>query len=305
MPSIAKVRAANSTFTPTYLPVAIFVGGTSGIGRASVEAFARYTAGNAHILIVGRNANAAAQILDALPKPRESSGWAHEFVECDASLLRTVHATVRALAARLPRINFLVLTAGYFSLGGREDTAEGLDRKLVLSYYARALFITGLIPALEAACAAGQPASALSVLAAGHAPAVDLDDLGLEKRYTGTLSMGASATYTDLMLEELAARHPTLALTHIFPGIVDSPLLGNSTHWASVFVKAASFFLAKSASDAAEYTLYGLFQARAGTTHHRGENGDELQKGPAYGKGSSAASRKVWAHTEEVVARYT
>ncbi|KAJ7493029.1 hypothetical protein B0H11DRAFT_1859008 [Mycena galericulata] len=137
MPSIAKVRAANATFTPTYLPVAIFVGGTSGIGRASVEAFARYTAGNAHILIVGLNANAAAQILDALPKPRESSGWAHEFVECDASLLRTVHATVGALAARLPRINFLVLTAGYFSLGGREDTAEGLDRKLVLSYYAQ------------------------------------------------------------------------------------------------------------------------------------------------------------------------
>lgn len=52
MPSISAVRKANELFKPSYLPVAIFVGGTSGIGQGLVEAFARHTNGNAHIMYV-------------------------------------------------------------------------------------------------------------------------------------------------------------------------------------------------------------------------------------------------------------
>ena len=55
MPSLAAARAANAAFSPSYFPVAIFVGGTSGIGEATARAFARYTKGNAHIILVGRN----------------------------------------------------------------------------------------------------------------------------------------------------------------------------------------------------------------------------------------------------------
>ncbi|KAJ7513064.1 NAD(P)-binding protein [Mycena galericulata] len=311
MPSLATVRAANASFAPSYLPVAVFVGGTSGIGRATAEAFARYTNGNAHIILVGRNATAAAEILASFPKPQvpssgTGSGWKHEFVECDASLLRNVHTTVAALLARLPRINFLALSAGYFSLAGRADTAEGLDRKLVLSYYARAAFIAGLLPALSAARAAGEPANALSVLAAGLGPAVDLQNLGLERGYSGKAAMDASATYTELMVEELASRHPTIAFTHVYPGFVDTPLF-NFTHWAArlaaPLIKAGVFLMAKSAKAAGEYTLYGLLQGEnAPNAHHRGEHGDELQKAPTYGRGSSEASRALWAHTEAVIA---
>ncbi|KAJ6467045.1 hypothetical protein DFH09DRAFT_929905, partial [Mycena vulgaris] len=47
-------------FAPSYIPVAIFVGGKSGIGQGMAEAFARHTKGNAHIVLVGRNRAAAA-----------------------------------------------------------------------------------------------------------------------------------------------------------------------------------------------------------------------------------------------------
>ncbi|KAJ7455768.1 NAD(P)-binding protein [Mycena latifolia] len=301
MPSLATVRAANATYAPSYLPVAIFVGGTSGIGRATATAFARYTDGNAHIILVGRNRAAAAATLASFPTA-SAPGALHEFVECDASLLHNVHAAVAALLARLPRVHFLFLSAGYFSFAGRDATTEGLDRKLVLSYYARWAFATGLLPALQRARAAGEPASVLSVLGAGHGPAVDLADLGLERGYTGKAAMDASATYTDLMVEELAARSPDVAFTHAFPGFVDTPLF-NFEHWAaravSPVIKLALYFLAKSEGDAAEYQLHGLLSATPGA-HHRGEYADELAQAPVYGRGSSEASRLLWTHTEEV-----
>ena len=49
----AKVLAERSTSAT--IPVALFVGGTSGIGQGAVEAFAKYTNGNAHVIICGRN----------------------------------------------------------------------------------------------------------------------------------------------------------------------------------------------------------------------------------------------------------
>ncbi|KAJ6543378.1 hypothetical protein DFH09DRAFT_928704, partial [Mycena vulgaris] len=126
MPSLATVRVANATYAPSYLPVAIFVGGTSGIGRATAEAFARYTKGNAHTVLLGSNAAATDTILASFPKPPATSlsQWKHEFVQCDASLLSNVDAAAVALLARLPRVHLLVLSAGYLSFAGRDDTAS-------------------------------------------------------------------------------------------------------------------------------------------------------------------------------------
>ncbi|KAF7320604.1 hypothetical protein HMN09_00145000 [Mycena chlorophos] len=308
MPSIAAIQTSNASYAPPYLPVAIFFGGTSGIGRATAEAFAKHTEGNAHIVIVGRNAGAARELLDSLPKPSSiASGWKHEFVDGgDAALVANVHA----LVPRLPsRVNFLVMTAGYFSLAGRNDTSEGLDSKMALTYYSRAALVMGLLPALRNAAAQGEAASVLSVLGAGHGHKVDLDDLGLEKGFTGMKSMDACATYTDLFYEELSAQNPTIAFTHTFPGFVDTPLFNTSsagTPWtvrlAGPLIKLAVMGFAKSMPDAGETQLYAVLPPAAtpGRVLRRGSDGEELKAEPAYGSGCNDASRRVLEHTEKV-----
>jgi NAD(P)-dependent dehydrogenase (short-subunit alcohol dehydrogenase family) len=200
MPSLSAVRAFNAAFSPSYTPVAIFVGGTSGIGRGMAEAFARHTKGNAHIVLVGRNRAAAESILATFPQPT-IAGATHEFVECDVTLMKNVHRVASELRARIPRINFLVPTPGVLTMNGRNETAEGIDRKLAVHYYGRWRFIRDLIPALESAQDAGEDAKIISVLGAGDGGKIDLDDLGLKKSFSLSNAAAAAPTYNDLMIK--------------------------------------------------------------------------------------------------------
>jgi hypothetical protein len=80
----------------TYVPVGIFVGGTSGIGQGY------YTHGHAHIVLVGRNEAAACAILARIPALDES--YTREFVHCDLSLVANAKRTYAQLAARFPLV---------------------------------------------------------------------------------------------------------------------------------------------------------------------------------------------------------
>ncbi|KAG6871109.1 hypothetical protein C0993_003813, partial [Termitomyces sp. T159_Od127] len=97
MPILDAVRTANAAFKPAYTPVAIFVGGTSGIGQGLAEAFARHTKGNAHIILIGRNRAAAESIIAQFPKPTDSTKYTHEFVQCDVSRMKNVESVTKEL----------------------------------------------------------------------------------------------------------------------------------------------------------------------------------------------------------------
>lgn len=199
-PSIASIRTLNAAFSPSYLPVAVFVGGTSGVGQGMAEAFARHTKGNAHIIIVGRNRAAAEAIISGFPPPTSSLAK-HEFLPCDVTLMRNVRQTTQELLTTAPRINFLVMSPGFSTMKGRDETDEGIDRKLAVHYYARWKFIDDLVPALSKAKKQGEDAKVFSVLAAGKGGKVDLDDLGLKKTFSLLNAALQAPTYNDLMME--------------------------------------------------------------------------------------------------------
>lgn len=214
--TMSSLMTAAST-TCANIPVAVFVGGTSGIGQGMVETFARHTGGNARIVIVGRNKAAAEEIISRFPTSTTTlPASSYEFVQCDLTLMKNVQEVTTSLLQKLPKINYLVITAGFMTMSGRTETNEGIDRKLAVHYYARWKLIKDLLPALSRAQEDGEDAKVMSLLGAGAGGAIDENDLGLKKVYSVTRAALQAPTYNDLMLEvkNRPIFCPSRALTH-------------------------------------------------------------------------------------------
>ncbi|CAE6416158.1 hypothetical protein ACGC1H_007207 [Rhizoctonia solani] len=291
MPSLSVVRAANLAAVPKYRPTALFLGGTSGVGQAVAEALAQATKGNSHIVLCGRNKAAADKIFEGFPKSSDSK---YEFEQCDATLMSNVRNTTSSLVGRLPKLNYLVLSPGFLTLKGRDETPEGLDKKLALNYYARWKFVYDLMPLLEKAKAQGEEARVLTVLAAGTNGKLDENDLDLKKGY-GLKAAGDNATaMNDYMVEDFAAQHPDMAFIHAYPGIVRTPMLVGF-HWSINLLMPFIRFVSVSPAECAQWMLYALLDPKfAKGPFFINNNAEDV--GP--NKHSTPALRKlVWEHT--------
>jgi hypothetical protein len=207
MPSLSTIRATNAAFNHlnSPAPVAIFIGGTAGIGEAMARAFTAHTKGSSNIVIVARNQDAAEKILSSLPTPETANSSPHalsrEFIQCDATLMKNVRTTAQTIISKYPKINYLVLSPGYLTLAGRDETVEGIDKKLALLYYARWSFIRDLMPALQRGKDANEEGAVMSVLGPGMGGPIDVNDLGLKETFSLKNAALATPTYNDLMLE--------------------------------------------------------------------------------------------------------
>ncbi|ESK87582.1 hypothetical protein Moror_1985 [Moniliophthora roreri MCA 2997] len=299
MSSLSQAKSFNARIGSqfNYTPIAVFVGGTSGIGQHTAEALAQYTNGNVHIIIIARNGDSAKRILDSMVRPLDPSkqNVVREFIQCDVALMKNVSAAVRELERLLvqklvgnnpPRINFLFMSAGYGSLRNRRnDTEEGIDHQLALRYYHRFKFIMETLPLLRAARDAGEDAKVLSVLGAGvRWPCIPKEDFGYKenKNGPGFRAASVSAVYNDLAIEGFAKREPGIAFTHMNPWFVRTPQFNEAMFFSHWFLKwlnpLLSFiwlFFSMAVEDSAEYFLRALFVGEAGA-HWRNNYGKEI-----------------------------
>ncbi|KAJ7050351.1 hypothetical protein C8F01DRAFT_1264228 [Mycena amicta] len=271
MPKLNAAKHSNSSFHPSYVPVAVFVGGTSGVGEGMVEAFARYLGGRAHIIIVGRNEHAADEIISSFPAAGNTSTY--EFLPCDLRAMENVHAVCEEIRRKVDRVNFLVLTAGYSSFVNVALTEDGLDLNLAMRYYQRFVFVQELLPLLQNAQSLGQDAHAMSVLGAGFGkPSRPLDLTNLGNTVTPRLGrirvamrgMMMSWGYTDAMLAYFASQNPKITFTHIHPGAVSTPGSRSAVDFDGLLTPLAWIinwitpWFAVSPAVCAEHMLYAL-----------------------------------------------
>ncbi|KAJ7918023.1 NAD-P-binding protein [Mycena leptocephala] len=303
MPTLAAVRASNATWDPSYTPVGVFVGGTSGIGEGIAEAFARHTKGNAHIILVGRNRPAATAILVRLEKP-PVPGLTREFLPCDLTLIANAKRAAVVLRARFQCVHFLFLSAGAVSLKGLDIGEEGVDRQMAALYYSKWAFIEGLLPALRAAHGAGEDPRVAALHTAGRGGPVDLDDLGLMKGISGGLKsvrklVPQLASYQDLMAEAFAAHDANtgISFTHRHPPLARLPVR-NPPRSALLALPALPHLDVP--RDCGEYQLYGLLQAPPGASRTGGA-GEDIGLGGAGDATWDAARAALGKHSEGVV----
>lgn len=220
--------------------VAVFVGGTSGIGEATAKELAK-TIKKPTIHLVGRNQAAGSKILEEL-KSANPDGTFH-FIQSDVSLLRNVDEACSEIKQKEKAIDLLFLSTGhlaaskqskenhthpsfeYVAANCKVDTSEGLENNHALRYYSRMRFVHNLLPLLSASKA---PARVVSVLAAGQEGKIEEDNLDLQKSWSIMKAGMYAATLNSLAAEHLATLYPSISFVHVFPGIVRTPLMNKT-----------------------------------------------------------------------------
>jgi NAD(P)-dependent dehydrogenase (short-subunit alcohol dehydrogenase family) len=169
------------------------------------EELARQTNGRAHIILLGRNQAAADQIIASFPRTPEGTPPTEEskysFIKVDATSMAELRNVTTKLSKELDKVNFIVVSPGVLTLKGRDETSEGIDRKMACNFYARFRFIYDLAPLVEKAAGKGEQTGVMSVFSAGSGSPIDLDDLGLAKGFTLRKAHDHVVTYKDAVFE--------------------------------------------------------------------------------------------------------
>ncbi|KAJ8126790.1 hypothetical protein O1611_g6847 [Lasiodiplodia mahajangana] len=221
MVSYKEVQASNALINDATAPrVAVFVGGTSGIGKFTIRALVG-TGASTKIYLVGRKSSEERmrdfiQELHAV-NPKAEVVW----TEGEVALLADTKRVCDVIKTKESRIDLLFLTAGYAPFGSRKETAEGIEVAQSLEYYSRMLFILRLLPLLREA----EAPRVISVLGGGLERAnINVDDIDLKEpgSFSGLRAQPQYIAMNTMGLERLANDNPDVTFIHSWPGSVDT-----------------------------------------------------------------------------------
>ncbi|KAI0423785.1 hypothetical protein F5Y09DRAFT_326386 [Xylaria sp. FL1042] len=331
MVSYSQVQASNALISDATAPrVAVFVGGTSGIGNYTARALVS-TGASVRAYIIGRKSSEARtsafiQDLHAI-NPRAEVIW----VEGEIALLAEVKRVCGIIKSKESRVDLLFLTTGYAPVGEREETAEGIEITQSLAYYSRMLFVLQLLPLLHEA----ESPRVISVLGGGleRLSSIILDDIDMKK--PGNFGPMKGQTHyvalNTLFLDKLARQHPDVTFIHSWPGWVNT---GNvkrgyaaNSKWAWfvwIFLERLIALFAFSHEESGQRYLFQSTSAAFGGrgTAWKGKVGLNSVNEPANGLFlvnykcdctpnaknmpllREKAQDKVWNHTQEVLKPY-
>jgi len=289
--------------------VAVFVGGTSGIGEGTAREFVRYSL-RPRIYLVGRSQEQA----DKLKTEFQSinSDCQTHFIQGDVSLLRNVDRVCQEIKASEEKINLLFLSAGMLTMKGRDETVEGLDKKFSLHYYSRLRFTQNLLPLLNKAASdphaegTSKPiARVFSVLGAGLEGNLNMTDLSLKNGFTLGSCATHAITMTSLNFDRLAALNPNVHFVQTQPGGVQTNILRDFNRLAQTGAYALSYLMKPWMQTQQESGERHTFAAT--TERYRagaillGPKSDQTTPGKAFERLKSDGSQnKVAEHTEKV-----
>ena len=198
--------------------VILGTGSTGGLGRETALALAR--AGD-HVIIHGRNAERARQLLEQIEEDGRGSA---RFYKADFASLEETKNLANAILADYERLDVLVNNAGVFvpDQQQRRVSGDGYELHFQVNYLAGYVLTNMLLPLLEASA----PSRVVNV-ASGQRP-VDFGDLMLDKEYDGReayfRSKNAQIMMTFAMEPYLSSRN--ISTNALFPsGLMNTDMV--------------------------------------------------------------------------------
>ncbi|KAF2488576.1 hypothetical protein BU16DRAFT_473486 [Lophium mytilinum] len=221
MVSLPAVLRSNSLIPSTLPPklIALFVGATSGIGEATLLAFAKHAV-KPRAYFVGRSQTAADRILAECRSINPVGEFI--FIKADVSLMRNVDVVCKDIKAKEKMINVMVLSAGVPSMD--RMTSENLHLLVAVQYYSRLRFIVNLLPLFR--YSPSPLRRVVYVAGGGREGPVDATDFQA-LRVPLLQIRGHIISLATLGLEAIAKMAPEVTFVHDYPGTVKTPLLNH------------------------------------------------------------------------------
>lgn len=215
-------RIAVSDISLTGKKIAV-IGGTGGIGRALSRAMASR---GASVIVVGQTF-------------RDAEITGIEFISADLSLL----SEARRVAALLPadKLDMVVFTTGIFAARQRQETPEGIERDMAVSYLNRQVILQTIAPTLGQARLAPQAKPRVFIMGyPGAGQTGNLDDLNSEKGYSVMKAHMNTVAGNEALVLDVALRYPQLNVFGLNPGLIKSNIRQNvlsGNQWLFRFIE--------------------------------------------------------------------
>ncbi|MEK7345931.1 MAG: SDR family NAD(P)-dependent oxidoreductase [Pseudomonadota bacterium] len=186
------------------------IGGTGGIGRAlSLYLAAR----GARVLVVGQTF-------------RDAGVAGIEFMQADLSLMRQAHSVAKRLPAE--SLDLVIFTAGIFAGPVRQETAEGIERDMAVSFLNRMVILNAVAPRLgtQRVDPSGKP----RVFVVGYPGSGQIgspDDLNAEKSYKAMAAHMNTVAGNEMLVLDAARQYPGIAIFGLNPGLIKTNIRDN------------------------------------------------------------------------------
>ena len=195
----------------------VIVGGTGGIGRGFSRLFAQK---GANVVVVGQTF-------------RDADIRGIEFVKADLSLMREAKRVANELPAETA--DLFIFTTGIMASPRREETAEGIERDMAISYLSRLIITQEIAPRLGKNRSSTSTKPRVFIMGyPGTGNIGNVDDLNAEKSYKSmSVHMNTVAGNEALVLYS-ATHYLNANFYGLNPGFI-------STNIRSNFMGANSF----------------------------------------------------------------
>lgn len=188
---------------------AAVVGGTGGLGRAISR---QMVARGASVIVVGQTF-------------RDADVPGMTFVQADLSLMQEAKRVAAALPAE--DLDLVVFTTGIFAAPQRQETHEGIERDLAVSYLSRLVILREIAPRLKARTNSSLRPRVFIMGYPGTGQIGAYDDLNAEKSYNAMAAHMNTVAGNEMLVLDAVDRYPQIRTFGLNPGLIKTNIRSN------------------------------------------------------------------------------